>query len=168
MLHAFRVANRLTGKRHNDLFIYKADLMREDLGPEDTVIFVDDFAGTGDQAIGAWNEALAELLPRRPRVFLVLIAAVQRAARRITAQTLLNVKSHRRLGPRDNFFSEHCTAFSRAEKEAVLSYCISADATNPRGYGQSGLLIVMHHRCPNNSLPILHGGTPQFSGLFLR
>lgn len=168
MLHAFRVANRLTGKRHDDLFIYKADLVRENLGPEDTVVFVDDFAGTGDQAIGAWNETLGELLPRRPRTFLVLIAAVQEAARRITTQTPLNVKAHRRLGSRDNFFSADCTAFSAADKATVLGYCSSADATNPRGYGQSGLLVVMHHRCPNNSLPVLHGRSQEFLGLFLR
>jgi hypothetical protein len=43
MLAAFRVANQLTAKRHDELFIYKADLMKEQLGPEDTVVFVDDF-----------------------------------------------------------------------------------------------------------------------------
>ncbi len=168
MLHAFRMANRLTGKRHNELFIYKADLMAEPLGPEDTVVFVDDFAGTGDQAIAAWDETLAELLPQRPRTFLVLIAAVEEAAQRITERTRLKVESHRHLRSRDDFFSPQCTCFSVAEKRTILDYCRAADAANPRGYGQSGLLVVMAHRCPNNSLPILHGQSRHFEGLFVR
>ena len=168
MLHAFRVANRLAGERHDDLFIYKADLMKEELGSDDTVVFVDDFAGTGDQAIGAWNDALAELLPGRPRTFLVLIAAVREAAQRIMDKTLLNVRSHRRLSTRDNFFANDCDHFSADEKETLLTYCQSADATNPRGYGRSGLLVVMAHRCPNNSLPILHAKSGTFAGLFFR
>jgi hypothetical protein len=168
MLHAFRVANGLTARQHNELFIYKADLMKESFGPDDTVVFVDDFTGTGDQAIRAWNETLAELLPGRPRTFLVLIAAVQDAARRIMNETLLTVRSHRRLGARDNFFSDDCISFTTEEKATVLEYCHIADAPNARGYGQSGLLVVMAHRCPNNSIPILHARNPAFSGLFLR
>ena len=156
MLTTFRIANGLGGAPFNELFIHKADLLGENLGPGDTVVFVDDFAGTGDQVIGAWTESLGELLPGGPRAFLILVAAVEDARRRIARETPLTVRPFRHLRARDNFFAGECTHFRRAEKERILAYCQRADSTNPQGYGQCGLLLVMAHRCPNNSLPILH------------
>lgn len=168
MLAVFRRANGLTAARFDELFIYKADLLKENLGPEDTVVFVDDFAGTGAQAITAWNESLGELLPRRPQAFLVLAVAVQQAVERIGAETPLIVRTFRHLRARHSFFAEECTYFTNAEKRIVLSYCRHADGANPRGYGNCGVLIVMAHRCPNNSLPILHSRSAAFRGLFPR
>lgn len=168
MLAAFRRANNLTGAHFNELFVYKADLLTENLGPEDTVVFVDDFAGTGDQAINAWKESLGELLPRRPRALLVLVVAVQQALRRITEETPLAVRTFRHLRARHNLFAPECTYFSGAEKRTVLSYCRRAAKSHPQGYGGCGVLVVMAHRCPNNSLPILHARSGNFRGLFPR
>ena len=168
MLAVFRVANRLSSSAFDDLFVYKTDLLREGLGAEDTVVFVDDFAGTGDQAETAWRESLGELLPGGPRAFLVLVAAVEQAVTRIASATPLSVRPFRRLRARENFFAPECAHFSQTEKHAVLSYCRRADTSRPRGYGDCGLLVVMAHRCPNNSIPVLHGGGPGFKGLFAR
>lgn len=168
MLHVFRVANKLSSPAFDNLFVYKADLLRERLVAEDTVVFVDDIAGTGDQAALAWRESLGELLPGRPRMFLLLVAAVQEAVTRIGSETPLRVRPFRRLRAEDNFFAPECAQFSEPEKRAILSYCRRADPTRPRGYGDCGLLVVMAHRCPNNSIPILHGRSQQFKGLFLR
>lgn len=168
MLTAFRSANGLGGARFDELFVHKADLLRENLGPGDTVVFVDDFAGTGDQVIGAWTESLGELLPSGPRAFLILVAAVEDARRRIARETPLTVRPFRHLRARDNLFASECTHFRRVEKETILAYCRRADSANPKGYGQCGLLLVMAHRCPNNSLPILHARGRSFRGLFPR
>jgi hypothetical protein len=168
MLAAFRKANNLTATRFGELFVYKADLLKENLGPEDTVVFVDDFAGTGDQAINAWQESLGELLPRGPRAFLVLVVAVEEARRRIAGETPLTVRTFRHLRARHNLFANECIYFSNAEKRTVLSYCRRADGSNPQGYGRCGVLVVMAHRCPNNSLPILHARSGNFRGLFPR
>jgi len=168
MLHTFRVANGLGASRYDELFIHKADLLREELEPDDTVVFVDDFAGTGNQAINAWNESLGELLPGQPRAFLVLVAARDQAIDRINKDTSLTVRAHRRLRPRDDLFATGCSWFSTSDKARVLHYCRRADIENPRGYGSCGLLIVFAHRCPNNSLPILHAPTAAFRGLFPR
>ena len=168
MLADFRVANKLTSSAFGDLFVYKADLLRERLGPEDTVVFVDDLAGTGDQAVTAWNRDLRELLAGGPRAFLLLVAVVEGAVTRITSQTPLTVRSFRRLRARDNYFAPECAYSSRDEKRTVLSYCQRADPTQPRGYGKCGLLVVMAHRCPNNSIPILHAPSRRFKGLFFR
>ena len=168
MLHVFRVANRLSSHTFDSLFVYKADLLREELGADDAVVFVDDFAGTGDQATSAWRESLGELLPGGPRVFLVLVAAVQAAVARIASDTPLSVRPYRRLRSMDNLFAAECSHFTQAEKRAILSYCRLADPIRPRGYGDCSLLFVMAHRCPNNSISILHRRATKFRGLFQR
>lgn len=168
MLHTFRTATGLSATRYDELFIHRSDLLREGLTAEDTVVFVDDFAGTGNQAVTAWNESLGELLPGRPRTYLVLIAAMSSAVQQISAQTPMTVKAFRWFRARDNFFAGECLHFSSAEKAIVLRYCELADNVNPRGYGDCGVLVVFAHRCPNNSLPILHSNRPAFRGLFPR
>jgi hypothetical protein len=168
MLSVFRTANKLNTKPFDELFVYKADLLKEDLGPGDTVVFVDDFAGSGDQAVTAWDESLEELLPGKPKTFLILVSAIQDAITRIATDTPLKVHAYRHLRASDNFFANACSHFSRFEKQRVLHYCERANADHPRGYGSCGLLIVMAHRCPNNSLPILHSKRPTFRGLFPR
>ena len=168
MLHSFRTATGLAAARFADLFIHRSALLREQLTADDTVVFVDDFAGTGNQAVVAWNESLGELLPGRPRIFLVLVGAIDAAIQQISAQTPISVRAFRRFRARDNFFHIECTYFSGGEKASVLQYCRVADAANPRGYGACGVLVVFAHGCPNNSLPILHASRPAFRGLFPR
>lgn len=168
MLHTFRAANALSAERFDNLFIHKSELLRQDLGPDDTVVFVDDFAGTGEQAVTAWKESLGELLPGRPRIFLVLAVAIREAITRIGKETPIKVHAFRNLREHDNFFAVDCVHFGRTEKARALDYCKVADAANPRGFGACGLLLVLAHRCPNNSLPILHSHQPAFRGLFPR
>src|SRR3990172_2393312 len=75
MLHQFRVANELADKRYDDLFVHVRDLLRENLVSGDNVVFVDDFAGTGNQVCEAWVKDIAELLPGGPKMYLILVAA---------------------------------------------------------------------------------------------
>lgn len=168
MLAQFRLANGLDKKKYNHLFVHKSELLRQGLGPEDTVVFVDDFAGTGNQACNAWNENIQELLPEGPGIFLVYVAASAAARKRITEETEITVAPHIELIEPDNIFSHKCTHFTKAEKETLLSYCRKADRANPRGYGSCGFVIVFAHRCPNNSIPILHADHKAWHGLFRR
>ncbi len=168
MLHTFRTANGLSSKRFDNLFIHKSELLGQNLGADDTVVFVDDFVGTGEQAVTAWKESLGELLPGRPRIFLILAVAIREAIAKIGEETPIKVHAFRKLGEHDNFFAAECVHFGHTEKARALHYCKVADAANPRGFGACGLLLVLAHRCPNNSLPILHSKTADFRGLFPR
>jgi len=168
MLNTFRRANGLASARYSNLFIHPSQLLEQNLTAEDTVVFVDDFTGTGNQAVTAWNESLSELLPARPRVFLVLAAAASDAVKEITEKTPMKVEYFRRLRGTDNFFASGFTHFTTVEKASILSYCQRADNVNPKGYCTCGLLLVFSHRCPNNSIPILHSTNPAFRGLFPR
>lgn len=168
MLHMFRVANALQNKRYDDLFIHIRDLPGAGLGEEDTVVFVDDFSGTGDQAVRNWNDALAELLPEKPSAFLVLVAASADARRRINKETGLTPILHTVLRDSDNLFHERCRCFTSDEKEIVLGYCRIAAPREPKGYGDCGFVLVFAHRCPSNSIPILHVSNQKWEGLFRR
>jgi len=167
VLYHFRVANRLTRARYDDLFIHKRDLLEQNLGPEDTVVFVDDISGTGEQATENWK-VLKELLPRSPRLFLILVVTSTAARTRIQEETKLQVLHHIELTDADSVFSQQCAHFTQPEKDSVLRYCGRADRLNPRGWGECGFVVVFAHRCPNNSIPILHSNNPRWVGLFER
>lgn len=170
MLHKFRVANGLTGKGFKEFFVYKTDLLKENLGPDDTVVLVDDISGSGDQATDKWP-VLKELLPGSPRIFLVLAAIGLTARARILADTKLIVVPHAELielDDDDDIFSPTCGHFTQDEKNALLKYCRLADDENPRGWRDCGFVIVFAHRCPDNSIPVLHARNPAWDGLFER
>jgi len=168
MCHEFRIANGMGNRKFDNLFKYKSDLPDERLGPKDTVIFIDDFAGTGDQAIDHWERVLSELLPQQPTTYLVLLMANVGARRKISRNTEMIVLADTELRDSDNIFHVGCTHFSIADKKHLLKLCRRAKQDEPRGYGNSGLLLVFSHRCPNNSIPILHESNRRWEGLFRR
>ena len=167
MLHHFRRSNNLALKSFDELFIHKSDLVRETLGHEDTVVFVDDFSGSGKQVTDNWPE-LKELVTGNPRAFLVLVASSQIAQSRIERDTDLSAISQITITDEDNVFSARCRFFSPEERDRILHYCNRADPRNPRGFGDIGSLIVFAHDCPNNSIPILHASSRGWRGLFPR
>lgn len=168
MLHHFRIANELADKTYDDLFVHVRDLLRENLGSGDNVVFVDDFAGTGNQVCEAWVKDIAELLPGGPKMYLILVAASNMARQVISQATSLAVAPSFELTESDSIFSERCSHFDIGEKAILLEYCKTADKRQPRGYGACGFVIVFAHRCPNNTIPVLHANHNKWMGLFRR
>jgi len=168
MVHSFRLANNLDGNVHNDLFVRPRDLLSERLTARDTVILIDDFSGTGQQICDVWERSFQELLPAEPRTFVMLLGASTEARRRIVAETRLRPVLGFQLTERDKIFSDACPHFSREEKERLLNYCRRASRQNPAGFGHSGFVVVFAHRCPNNSVPVLHRTHGDWAALFPR
>jgi len=168
LLYDFRLANRLDDRRYNDLFVNARDLLRQDLKAGDNVVFVDDFAGTGDHVCQAWVNDMAELLPGGPNAYLLLVAASSAAREAISQSTNLTVARSIELSDTDCIFSDSCVHFDVEEKTAILAYCKKADRRLPKGYGECGFVIVFAHRCPNNTIPILHANHSKWVGLFRR
>jgi hypothetical protein len=168
MLHRFRTANNLGGRRYDSLFHYRSELVILAPSEEDTVVLIDDFAGTGNQACQAWDQVYRELLPLGPRIYLILVASSKDARERIRKETEMTLQAHIELGDGDNVFSSACRHFTSKEKENILRYCEKADPSSPRGYGECGFMIVLSHKCPNNSLPVLHARRRSWEGLFRR
>lgn len=167
MLRRLRNAGGMAPASWNGLFIHRSELLRERLESDDTVVFVDDLSGTGTQAVNGWNE-FAELLPGKPEVYLLLVAATEQALARIRAETPMIPLTHWTFGAKANVFHSSCKHFSGAEKDTLLQYCVKADKKQPRGFGDCGLTLVFSHACPSNSIPILHAASRRWEGLFRR
>jgi hypothetical protein len=168
MMHRFRVANGLDGKKFNPLFIHPSQILLEKLGPDDTLVLIDDFVGTGDSVCTAWAESFEELVSEIGRVYLIVVAAVSKGRVRIGEETDITCVAGHELTAADDFFAAECGTFSDAEKSVVLTYCTRANRREPKGYKDSGLVLSFQHRCPNNSLPILYVDNTRWCGLFPR
>lgn len=171
MIYQFRVANNLDSKAYNEMFIYPRELVSKKLTRDDIIVLLDDFTGTGQQICDAWNSpelSYSELVAGAGRVYLIVIVATRRARERIREETTISLSSGHYLGDQDNVFSDKCKHFSKAEKERLLTYNQRADSTNAKGRGDSGLLVVFFHRCPNNTIPIMHVQNDRWVGLFPR
>jgi hypothetical protein len=168
MLADFRHANRLTGRQFDELFCHTSTILQQKLGAGDTLVLVDDFVGTGSQLCEVWNQSLQELVGGIGTVYLAVVAAVSTARLRVQNETGVLLRSGNDLLESDNFFHGNCTHFSRDEKDRILRYCDRANKKFPRGFGECGLLTIMQHRAPNNSLPILHARNSRWTGLFPR
>jgi hypothetical protein len=168
MVHAFRMATAMTKRTFNPLFIHRSELVAKKPSAGDTVVLLDDFSGSGKQADDSWNDLFAELLAGGPRVVLMLIAATSVALDRIAKKTDMEPLCGTALQSTDNIFSPTCPHFTTAEKLTLLKYGQQADRSNPKGFGDCGLVVVLAHRCPNNSIPILHANHEKWQGLFPR
>lgn len=168
MLHNFRIANGLAGKAHKDLFIYPSDIVRARLGPDDSLVFVNDFIGTGNEVCAAWAETFAELTANIGRIYLLVALACDVGRAKVADRTSVEVVSGHELTAADNLFADECMHFTEAEKQTLLKYSKRADKRWPMGYGQQGLVVVFQHRCPNNSVALLHAASNHWQPLFLR
>ncbi len=168
MLHNFRIANRLNGRKFDNQFLYKSQLAGEELTENDTIVFIDDFSGTGRQICKTWKQSMQELFPEGPKMFLMLIAAGKDALKRIETETPLSPFCGMILDDDDDFFAAQCTSFTADEKEVVKRYCARLSQRQTEGFGDSGYVLIFAHRAPNNSIPILHFTTPKWVGLFER
>ncbi len=167
MVHALRMATSMSKKQYNDLFIHRSELVVKKPGPDDTVVLVDDFSGTGTQACDSWH-IFEELLTGGPRIVLMLVAATDSALTRIADETEMQPICATRLTRKDDIFHADCGHFSQGEKNTILNHCTRADPQRPKGYGESGLLVVLAHQTPNNTIPILHATRDEWQGLFPR
>lgn len=178
MLYEFRLANGLSSRDYKGLFLSRSELLRqrpegdpERLGPDDVVVLLDDFSGTGNQICDAWNDpelSFGALLEGVGTVYLVVVAASQHARTRIQTETALQVSAAHILADGDNIFSTRCGHFTARERERLLHYGRIADNSSPKGYGDCGFVVAFQHRIPNNSIPILHRDHRRWTALFAR
>lgn len=156
MMACFRQAMGMKQKYYDQLFVFPRDLPGQKLTGNDTVVLIDDFAGTGEQAAKSWNDLFRELAGGVGKVYLMVVTATIDAQKEIRERTDLELMNHYNLRGSDNLFSDECVHFTAEEKKTVLGYCTKHFPKKPKGYGDCGLLFVLQHDCPNNSIPILH------------
>lgn len=168
MCHQFRIANGLTSNTYRNKFIHLSQIAKQRLGSSDHVVFIDDISASGTQVETLWDESLAELIAGGPQTHLVLVSATEKAIEIIENKTDLQIIVKNRLNDEDNIFNSNCKYFDKTEREKLLKYCKRANKRNPLGFGDLGLITVFPHRCPNNSIPILHMYHSNWQGIFRR
>jgi hypothetical protein len=120
MLHVFRIANQLTQRMHDEMFITPSRILQQGLGSDDTLVLLDDFVGTGDQVCKAWSASFSELAAGVGRVYLIVVAACQRGKQRVQDETGLRIVNADELTAADDIFSDECAHFHAQEKARVL------------------------------------------------
>lgn len=167
MLRLFREANGLQHDGWQSFFVTARELPALNLSAFDHCVFVDDFAGTGTQIVGYWP-IMQELVASEANCYLLLTAITHTAVLNISENTDLEIRSSMTLGPDANLFSASSTLFSEKERLALDKYGQEAWNSYPRGFGGCGLALVLSHKTPNNSLPILHANHEAWVGPFPR
>lgn len=167
MLRMFREANGLTSANWQDYFRSPRELPRLGLTAYDNVVFVDDFAGTGQQMVSYWP-TMQELVASEASCYLLLTALTEDAERNILQNTELTVVSDLKIAASRNIFSEECDIFDQIERDHLETYGNIAWPNHPKGYGDCGLTLVLSHKTPNNTIPILHANHQNWEGLFPR
>lgn len=168
ILYNFRLANNLDARQSDELFIYRSELIAQNLNADDTVVFVDDLTATGTQVCDVWEQQFAELVAGAGRVFLIVLAAGKGARKEIKLKTSLRLVPGHELREKDSLFSDECDSFTVAEKARLLEYSRVASAKLPAGFGDCGYVVVFQHRCPNNTVALLHETSSKWAGLFPR
>jgi hypothetical protein len=167
MLRSFREANGLTQDRWQSFFVAMRELPNLRLSARDTLVFVDDFAGSGKQMCDYWP-TMQELIASEAKCYLVLTATTAWAAARIAKDTELELIACLTLDESANIFSVASTLLSEQERAAVVAYGEIAWPAHPKGFGDAGLLLILSHKTPNNSIPLLHANHGDWKGLFPR
>jgi hypothetical protein len=167
MVRSFREANQLTPAAYDKFFCSATELPSKKLTAEDHVVFIDDFSGSGRQICTAWP-VIQELVASDAICHLVLTSATRTAISKIRILEKVMLTVHIVLEDEDNIFSTNCRYCSSHEKSVVEKYGRRADRQHPKGFGNCGLLFVLSHKTPNNTIPILHAYHNGWQGLFPR
>jgi len=164
MKYPFKVANNLSESN----FIYLSDIKSLCVEEDITVVFLDDFIGTGNQIIAQWNKVRGDIVPDNVEVFCGVVAGFKNGITNINQNTPIKVLCHKYLSDEDMLFSDKNTTFNNKEKKILKEYCNKTGVTETEAYGKCQALVVFSHRTPNNTLPIIGAKNPRWKGLFPR
>lgn len=175
MLYRYKMANSLrnTGLESHLLGLSQVQGLMGKGKP--IVVFLDDFIGTGGEAVEVWQGkpnspdfGLNQVVPPEADFFLAVPVAFQTGVDRVHSNTRLKVLAWRVMGEGDRALSAFNTYFSGDEKEQIRKYCLSTGCPFPLGFGDLQATVVFDHNCPNDDISILWHSGEQWQGLFPR
>jgi hypothetical protein len=111
---------------------------------------------------------MQELVASEATCFLLLTAMTEDAEHNIEEHSELQLRTRLKLDATANIFAPECDKFSAEEKAALTQYGQVAWAAYPKGFGDCGLTLVLSHKTPNNTVPILHANHEDWEGPFPR
>lgn len=146
------------------------------------LVFLDDFAGTGESIcknIMEINENFGDIFKKRNLIIIIsVICGFEDAKRKIELfcermTFSIEIIFSKILDESDKCFSEYSKVFPLiGERNLAKSICLEygerIGERNPLGYGNCQALVVFPNAIPNNSLPILWKETSSWIPLFKR
>lgn len=169
IINMFATANNLNNSSSKFKLLSELQEFIKPVSEEEeiTIVFLDDFVGTGKQAVDFFNE-IQNLIPQNAEVFLGVIAAFEKGITNIMENTDLKVICHKRLNEEHMLFSDSNIKFTPNEKEILRKYCEKTGLSQSTGYGNCEACVVFPYRTPNNSVSILGAQNSNWNGLFPR
>lgn len=134
-----------------------------------TIVFVDDFIGSGRSFRGFWQR-IGTFYNENHRYVLAALIAHQQGIDSITAETPIQVITTKPIPTQAKIFHNRNTTFTKNEKNILKKYCngMGSKPADRYGFGDTQSLVVIYERISNNTLPILHAKTENWTPLFPR
>jgi len=169
MIYLYRNANDIPHTKCRYFSEITSFFRALDEEPEEDLklVFIDDFIGTGGQAIGTWDRLREIPFPRESRVFLLTLVGFDKAIEEVTDETDLRVITPRILSEEDRVFSPENTVFNNTERNILRAYCERVGQA-PMGFGNCQASVVFNYKSPDDVISILRGQTEIWTPLFPR
>ena len=139
-----------------------------------TLVFLDDFIGSGNQAVEFWQSLSSHLGPDIDNLNFYYLAFFSRRAGKENVEKYTRFKvnvmrelneSDEAFGPGSGLFEDGCREIA---KEIFRKYGSRLEPKLPLGFRDGELLIAFDHNVPNNTLPVLWSSTDNWFPLFKR
>lgn len=135
-----------------------------------TIIFVDDYIGSGNSFKEFWSQIGTYYNPNHNYILATLIAHKQ-GIDSITSDIPIKIITPTKPIPiSGKIFHNKNTTFTKNEKKILKKYCndLGFPSQNRYGFMDTQSMVIIYERSPNNILPILYANTGKWVPLFPR
>lgn len=171
MLTQFRRSNGMHTSRYENMFKYATEVTALPSSFNGTLVFIDDFIGSGTQAKNSILD-IVSIVPPASKILLCVIAgyesAIDYVCKEVEKEIDFNIFPADLLQENEKLFSEENTNFNRAEQEILKTYCLRTGSSYPFGWHDVGSLVIFCDSVPNNTPSILIHEGDAWKPLFQR
>lgn len=173
ILQKVRDLAHMDTRQYDDKFLYLNDLeqFKNDKARK-KIIFVDDFIGSGGTVENLHKFLLSKnFYNKHHNYYIGIIVGYENVVDQIETSTPFRIiHAEELLQESSKIFHKDNVDFNTKEKTALKNYCKLVD---PRpdyvyGYKNTQSLVIFFENAPNNSIPILHHPTSNWTPLFPR
>lgn len=162
MLTQFRRSNRMHPAKYQHMFKYATEVTSLSSTFDGTIVFIDDFIGSGTQSKNSILD-IVSIVPPASKILLCVIAgyesAIDYVCREVEKEIDFNIFPADLLQENERLFSKENTNFTRDEQEILKQYCLRTGSKYPFGFNNVGSLVIFCDSVPNNTPSILiHDG----------
>lgn len=164
MVYTFKQSHKIEGLVYMELHEFLTTRIPSKIK---TIILLDDFLGTGNQALATWEKEISKnsfkrissTCPKLKFIYLVLVA-YRTGREKFERASRIKVITGEELDERFKCFSPFSVIFKN-DKEREIAKNIMFNKgrflfhKHPLGYGNLQLCVAFDHNTPNNSLPVI-------------